>query len=259
MTTASLLTLLAGVPAAVAADFGGPLFLPGSLPAVSTLNGKAAVFAGSIDDLMAWGIVGSVSAPLDRQFGVQADGLFGTAGGGTFWGLAGHAFWRNPTQALLGVYGSWLDWSPIGMEVTKVGIEGELYSGPFSFEGLLAMQGGDASGLAGNVTVAFYAQENFRLDASFRMLEGVGSFWGLGAEWQHDRTGLALFGSGNWGADGYSAILGGVRFYAGPPKSLVRRHREDDPQVILPWDLHQLPPVSVPCGNETLILCEPVG
>ena len=29
----------------------------------------------------------------------------------------GHAFWRDPSQGLLGLYGSWVDWSPVGAQV----------------------------------------------------------------------------------------------------------------------------------------------
>jgi hypothetical protein len=255
--SASALAMLIGAPAAFAADVTRPLFLPGSLPAVSAINGKAAIFGGTIDGLHAFGLAGSLSLPINRQLGLQGDILIGSAGGANFQGAAGHLFWRDPTQALLGVYASWVDWSPIGAEVTKFGIEGEWYSGPISFEGLLAMQGGTYTGMAANATVAFYLHQNLRLDASIRHLEGVGTFAGLGAEWQHDSTGLALFANANWGDSNYESFIAGVKFYAGPSKSLIRRHREDDPASILPWDLHQLAPVNISCGgDQALVMCD---
>jgi hypothetical protein len=243
---AATLAMMNAAAPSVAADAPRPTLAPGGfyLPAVSQPNGKLSAFGGTIDGHQGGGITGAFSLPVDRQWGLQGDVLAGTAGGGTFWGLAGHAFWRNPAQGLLGLYGSWVDWSPVGAEVTKIGLEGEWYNGPFSFEGKIAMQGGTFSGTAWSATAAMYAQENFRLDLSARNLEGVGTTFGVGAEWQHDASGLALFGNGNWawGGSTYSTLIAGVRFYAGPPKSLIRRHREDDPGVDLTNDLEQVAP-----------------
>ena len=46
-----------------------------------------------------------------------------------------------------------------------------------------------------------------------------------------------MYASGSFGSD-YTQALGGVRVYFGDPgKSLIRRHREDDPDNSLPDDL----------------------
>jgi hypothetical protein len=52
---------------------------------------------------------------------------------------------------------------------------------------------------------------------------------------------LTLYASGSFG-NGYTQALGGLRYYFGDPgKSLIRRHREDDPVTeggnSLPGDL----------------------
>jgi hypothetical protein len=233
------MAIAVAVPA-LAADIpkAPPLIIPAKqLPAVSGVNAKIGAFGGSIDGLSGGGVLGALSVPLHDQWGLQVDGLAGSAGGSSFWGAAGHLFWRDPSKGLLGGYASWVDWSPIGAEVGKAGVEGELYSGQFSFEGILAAQWGTFSGLAATATVAYYVQDNLRLDASYRLLQGVGSIGTVGVEWQHQDSGLALFGNASWGAGGYQTFLGGVKFYTGPQKSLIRRHREDDPGVGLPLDL----------------------
>jgi hypothetical protein len=227
------------------------------LPAVSAPNAKLGVFGGSIDGFSGWGAAGSFSLPLQQRSGLQFDSLAGTAGGSAFWGVGGHLFWRNPANGLLGVYASWVDWSPRGAQVSKIGVEAALYRGPFTLEGVLAAQGGTFSGVAGHATAAIYLGENFRLDGTYRYLEGLGSVGGVGAEWLMANTGFALFASGNWGSDGYQTIIGGAKLYLGPQKSLIRRHREDDPDSLLPYDLHALPPVEVPCVGDGCVIVLP--
>src|SRR6185503_1638719 len=94
-------------------------------------------------------------------------------------------------------------------------------------------------------TAAYYAQENFRLDAGYRYLQGVGSIGTFGIEWHHQNTGLSLFGTGSFGESSYQTLLVGAKFYAGPQKSLIRRNREDDPTLPEVLNLFHLPPVCV--------------
>jgi hypothetical protein len=249
LTTSSVLAVLAATGAALAADVPRPpsaVTVPYSHSAVSAVNGKVGAFAGNIDGVSGWGLVGAWSMPLSQQWGLQIDGLAGTAGGSAFWGAAGHVFWRDPSRGLIGVYGSWVDWSTIGARVSKIGIEGEAYNGRFSLEGKLVQQGGTFSGFAGSATLAYYAQDNLRLDGSFRYLQGIGGIGTLGAEWQANSSGFAIFGNGSWGQNGYTTVVGGVKFYAGPQKTLIRRQREDDPGVGLPLDLFQNTPSCNP-------------
>jgi hypothetical protein len=230
-------TIAAAVPA-LAADPLAPVFVPTLAgPAVSALNAKAGAFAGSIDGESGWGAVGALSIPVHQQWGLQIDGLAGSAGGDGFWGVAGHLFARDPSRGLVGAYVSHVHWSGFGATVNKVGVEGEMYLGQFSLEGLVAWQTGSFTGLALNATAAFYLHENLRFDAGLRHLQGVGLTGAIGAEWQLANSGLSVFGNAAWGGGGYSTVLGGVKFHAGPQKPLVRRHREDDPGVGLPLDL----------------------
>ena len=209
----------------------------GPKPAVSQVNGKVAAFGGSIDGFTGYGVNGALSVPLGPKFGAQIDAMLGLANGDQFWGVGGHLFWRDPAQALIGVYGSIVDWYPTGFRVNKIGGEIEWYHGPLTLEGFVAAQSGDFSGIAGGGTVVFYIHDNLRLDGGYRYLQGVGAIGSAGIEWQHEKSGLALFANGNWGSNGFSTVLGGVRFYAGPPKTLIQRQREDDPPVPQPDDL----------------------
>jgi hypothetical protein len=62
--------------------------------------------------------------------------------------------------------------------------------------------------------------------------------WTAGAEWQPYGGPMSLFATSVFGADGFAQAFGGVRFYGGDKdKSLIRRHREDDPGNELPADL----------------------
>ncbi len=262
-TTASLVAITVGSGVALAADVVRPPPViapppaPVTLPAVSQPNGKLAVFGGDIDNVNAWGVGGAFSIPLGQRMGLQLDALAGRGGGANYWGIGGHAFWRNPTKGLFGLYASWVDWSPFGAQVSKVGVEAHVYRGPFSLEGVLAYQGGTFDGVAGTATAALYAAPNLRLDANYRFLQGVGNIGGVGIEWSPKLNGrpsaLALFASGDWGENGYRTVIGGIKFYSGPQKDLIRRHREDDPNLLLPWDLHVLPPVVIPCVGDGCI------
>jgi hypothetical protein len=231
-----------------------PAFLAPSLnapPAVSAPNGKIGLFGGSIVGVHGAGLVGALSIPVGPGWGAQVDGLAGTAGGNTFWGLGGHLFWRDPRVGLLGAYASHVDWTPFGALVQKVGVEGELYQGAWTVSGLLAMQSGTFSGPTGHVTAALYLNENLRFDATLRLFQGSGNIGHVGFEWQQDRTGLAVFGTAGWGDSGYSTALAGVKLYTGPAKSLIRRHREDDPGVTVDLDL-ELAPRDRGCREQTM-------
>ena len=159
-------------------------------------------------------------------------------------------FWRNPAEGLLGLYGSWVNWDTIGAEVGKIGIEGEAYQGRFTIGGNVVEQSGTFSGLAGEAKLSYYAEDNFRLDGSFRFLQGVGGIGTIGGEWLAGNTSnLSIFANGSWGQNGYSTVLGGVKFYTGAPKSLIKRNREDDPGVGLPLDLF----TTSPCGSGLIL------
>jgi hypothetical protein len=236
-------------------------------PAVSGVNGKVGAFGGSLDDEGAGGVFGSLAVPLGTAFGAQIDGLYGSADGGDFYGVGGHVFWRDPSRGLLGVVASYVSWDSIstvvlsapdntvidftGADVGKVGIEGEAYLGRVSLEGLLAYQFGTETGIAGRTTVAFYPTDDLRLDLSLRHLEGAGFSGSAGVEWAPPAAlGLSLFADASVDEDSDWSAFGGVKLYlSGEQKSLIRRHREDDPEgLVLPEDLYAVGAVNCAPG-----------
>jgi hypothetical protein len=96
----------------------------------------------------------------------------------------------------------------------------------------------DISGVSGTDfyalgTVAFYASENLRLSVGASTVAGFESA-NAGLEWFMGDTGLplSLTVDGQLGEDGYTSIQAGLSLYfGGEDKSLIRRHREDDPRL----------------------------
>ncbi len=275
-------------PAAFAADFSTPeSYSPdfsAAGPAVSAPNGKLGAFGGVLsDDEEAYGAFGAFALPLGQQFGLQIDGMVGNADDDLFYGVAGHLFWRDPAVGLLGFYASYAKWDSsttieadigvdgavqdiTGGEVAKIGIEAEAYLGRFSVEGLLAYQFGDEEGVAGKGTLAFYPTDDLRFDVSVSHLEGPGFSAGIGAEWAPPQAmGLSLFADASIDEDEDVRAFGGVTFYFGQQKSLIQRHREDDPDVELPDDLIKIVgQAGCPFGttiqtDDSGSYCEPVN
>jgi hypothetical protein len=251
-------------PAAWAADLGTapesytPDFSIAG-PAVSAPNGKLGAFGGVIaDDEAAYGAFGAFAIPLGNSFGLQIDGMVGNADDDLFYGVAGHLFWRDPTVGLLGFYASYAEWDSsqtvaadtgpsgaiqeiTGGEVGKVGLEGEAYLGRVTLEGMIAYQFGDEEGVAGKGTFAFYPTDDLRFDVSVSHLEGPGFSGGVGVEWAPPQAmGLAFFADASIDEDEDVRAFGGVTMYFGQQKSLIQRHREDDPDVDLPDDLFKI-------------------
>ncbi len=237
---------------AVAANSGGDRYTPppGSLPAVSGLNFKLEGAGGVFNGSGAGYGAGAIAVPLGPRFGLQLDAIAGVRGSDIFLGAAAHGFWRDPSIGLLGLYGSitHIDGTPkysnnnkTGANVVKAGVTGELYLGRFSLEGLVGWQTGDVkSRFFDNVNFAFYPTDDWRVSVGHRYDNGrnAGAF---GTEFQLPlnigSSGMSLFAEARYGEDNYKAAFGGVKFYFGAgDKSLMRRHREDDPQIYLPED-----------------------
>lgn len=217
-----------------------------SAPAVSSLNAKAGGFGGAIADEGAGGGYLSLAVPLGHRFGLQVDGLAGGGGGNPFYGGGGHLFWRNPAIGLLGAYAAEVRWDGeegiSDVKVGKIGAEAHLYLGQFSLEGLGAYQYGTNEGLAGKAMLAYYPIDDLRLELGVSYLDGPGTIGLAGLEWAAmPEHGVSLFVDGSVNNDDNNArsVLGGLKFYfARENKSLIRRHREDDPDVELVQDLY---------------------
>src|SRR3977135_2751001 len=102
-------------------------------PAVDAVNYKLEGLGGSINGKSLYGAVGSVTIPLQGQYGAQIDGAAGGLDDTAFGSVAGHLFWRNPSQGLLGLYGSYTTWDRFGgINVGQVAAEFEYYYGRFT-------------------------------------------------------------------------------------------------------------------------------
>lgn len=205
--------------------------------AVSGFNGKFEGAGGFIDTEDTDGGRGhaalSLSVPIGCMFGLQLDGTAGVLDNEETGGAAVHLFTRDPSSYLLGIYGEYqaVDSNDIG----RFGAEGELYLDRFTVSGLVGYEDSDQTNddAFGIGQASFYVSENFRISGGVAHFLNVtaGTF---GAEWQPDAhrfpLPLSLFVEGGVGSNDYATVFGGVRFYfGGEQKSLIRRHREDDP------------------------------
>ena len=153
--------------------------------------------------------------------------------------VGGHLFWRNPETALFGVYGEFVSRDNPSWDTWRVGVQGEVYLGNVSLEGIVGYEDtnfptgiSDAEDVFAYADVAYYFTDDFRVAGGYRRLDGrdIGA---LGMEYQLQSSllggGTSLFAEWRVGTDEYAAVWGGVRIYLGQDKSLIRRHREDDP------------------------------
>jgi hypothetical protein len=224
---------------------------------VSAINGKIGLFAGSLSEGDAYGLSGALTFPLGHQLGVQFDGMIGEADDDRFHGVGAHLFWRDPAHGLVGLYASHVSWDVPsttaaatdleggvidigGADVGKVGLELEAYISRLSLEGLAAHQFGSEKGFAGRATIAYYPLDDLRVDVSVSNLEGRGVTHSAGVEWAlPGGSGFTLFADASIDAEDEWRTLGGAKFhFGGGNKSLIGRHREDDPGLDLPEDLY---------------------
>ncbi len=242
---------LGAAGAASAADLPQPEnttvipYNPESGPAVSEPNGKLSAFGGvrdqnntSSDGL--GGLTGSYSIPLGHQYGAQFDGLLGLRDGDFLGGAGVHLFWRDPSQGLLGITGSYVGWDADNnrggyTDMFRIGGEGELYLDQFTLAGQAGVQFGDNTddGFYGRADLKWYATPDLALKLGAEYNEQVEGLGRLGFEFQPGYAGipgLTLFADAAAGDNDYYKIFGGLRIYFGSPKSLMDRHRRDDPE-----------------------------
>ena len=209
------------------------------LPAVSAPNGKVEIGGGwaDIDNLSSDEVFrggAAFSFPVGDMFGIQADLTALDAFGETAIGGAAHAFTRDPNSYLLGVYGGYVDAGPAN--IWYVGPEAELYLDNISIEavgGYMDISNGVGSEFYAVGTVALYATDNLRLSVGASTVAGFDSA-NAGLEWFMGDTGIpaSLTVDGRIGEDGFSSVMAGLSLYfGGEDKSLIRRHREDDPRL----------------------------
>jgi hypothetical protein len=210
------------------------------LPAVSRINGKVDFAIGAVTSLQTFGpgyvpsfrAQAALSIPVGDKFGIQIDGVVSTTQGTLFTHAAGHFFWRNPETGLAGAYAAISQWS--GVTRIRLGAEGEYYWNNISVEALVGAEIiGIPVGMFAIVDLAFYtASENLRFSVGARH-NFAGNSLALGAEYQvhsGQNVGWAIFADAEL-SQTYQAIFGGLRLYFGDDKTLMRRHREDDPRI----------------------------
>jgi hypothetical protein len=228
-------------------------------PAVDAFNGKVDGYVGNISGKELFGGQGSLTFPVQSQFGAQLDGNVGSLASSGFAAVAGHWFWRNPNQALIGVYASQTYWDAFGgVYVTQVAGEGEYYFGKFTVQGIAGVEfgnsvsttsvippgGGGSPGLVTNssfgigtrffdeVNLKYYFDNNFDGYIGHRYLGGQNAL-ALGGE-AAVPLGAGLMGSAfieaRIGEDDFHGVWGGLKLYFGQgDKPLIARHRREDP------------------------------
>ena len=222
-----------------AADIG-----PGCIPAVSGLNGKLDAAAGYLEDNDNSGGrfqgVATLSMPIGCLLGAQIDLGGGDLDGDGYFSAQGHLFIRDPSSYLLGVQAQYVDLS--GDDIFRVGPEFELYLDNITFSGVASFETANNNllddGFVGGLQAAFYATENFALTAGYRHFLSTDA-GAIGFEYQPESLPGSIYADAMFGSDNYLSIVGGVRFYfGGEEKSLIRRHREDDPWNLMLWLRH---------------------
>jgi hypothetical protein len=220
---------------AMAADVAQP-----DLCAVSGPNGKLHGQGGmwdadNIGSETQFQGVGSFSLPLGCMFGLQIDGGAASFGDVDALGIGGHVFMRDPTSYLFGLHGTYENWNFDGpvdsVDVLTLGAEAEFYLGNVSLEGWAGLQDteGSKADVFAKLTAAFYVTDDLRLALGVRhandFTAGV-----VNGEWQLTDMPLSLTAEAAIGEDDYKSFNVGVKFYfGGEQKSLINRHRQDDP------------------------------
>lgn len=218
---------------------GEPIY-PTVLPAVSALNGKISLQGGALDEDGFGALSGSLSLPIGQRFGLQLDGSAGLLDDDFYGSVGGHLFWRDPAYALLGIYGAYTAIEGIDGEVARIGVEGEYYWNQFTVKTVLGAEFIDIDPPAdveetdffAFSDLSYYATDDLELSVGHRYT-GEKNALALGVEYQLSQpifsSGVALYAEGRIGEDDYQGAWAGVRMYLGDNKSLIRRHREDDP------------------------------
>jgi hypothetical protein len=218
-------------------------------PAVSNPNGKLSVEGGQYDGDQSALALGSFTLPLGHAFGLQADGALGRVDEDTMGGGGVHLFTRDPSSYLLGVYGSYHTWNEVN--IWRAAAEFQFYIRRFSLDGLAGYESVDfpttSSGLTvlnsdsdhffTHVDLAYYPIDDLKLYGGYRYVDDT-SLGGAGIEYlmRAFDSPVSLFAKADFGDDQYNRITGGLKFYFGSSsqKSLIQRHRTEDPENYTP-------------------------
>jgi hypothetical protein len=256
--------------------------VPMSGAAVDGINGKVAAFGGSLAHRNIFGGLGAISVPIGAQFGLQVDGMVGRHDSRGMAALGGHLFWRDPSVGLVGVYGNYTHWDRLGgLNAGVFGVEGAAYLGRMTISGIMGVEFGNSkSELVSSTTFnslttnvfetaeiktrfwdkidfSYYPIDNLKLSIGHRHTAGLNA-GALGFEYGVPLGGGmmgSLFAEGRVGEQNFKGIWGGVKVYFGQrDKTLIARHRQDDPDIPPPDTMFSL------TGNQssnTVFSCPP--
>ncbi len=223
--------------------------------AVSGANAKVEGLLGNADGETAKVVGGSVTVPLGKTFGLQIDGALGSIDEDLH-GLGFHFFTRDPERYLLGVTGLTADLD--GFDVHRLGFEAELYLNQLTLIGIVGQQFGDADDNAHmNIDLRYYPLDNLMFSTGGSLADKQQGRLHIGAEYQIIK-GLAVYADLAIGESDYEHVMTGVRYYFGQDKSLIRRHREDDPDNNVVYGLLSSYQKSKPARSAVVVDDEPV-
>ncbi len=210
----------------------------GDLPAVSGPNGKVELSGGvaGIDGFDTTAVFqggASISLPLGERFGLQFDAADVNKFNDNMIGGNLHLFTRNPDSYLFGAVGGFAHAN--NANISYIGPEAELYLNNISIEALGGYMHLDVAGVQSDKLfaigdVALYATDDLRFAVGASTIADFKSAH-VGAEWQLQDMPISLTANARIGDDNFKEATVGLKFYfGGENKSLIRRHREDDPR-----------------------------
>jgi hypothetical protein len=216
-----------------------------SPPAVSQVNGKISAEGGIAHDQAVGIAAGTITAPVGHSFGFQLDAAGGTSSGSGLWGLAAQGFWRNPKLGMLGGFVSHSvarsdNKYTASSDMNRYGAEGAYYLGQFTPSASVGLEhlispGGNHNGPFGTLDLAWYPNDNLMLSlgGDKNPNKSLGELQGEYQLGLASLPGLSVFAEGASGGNRDNMLIAGFRYYFGPAKTLIRRHREDDPPSLL--------------------------
>lgn len=208
------------------------------MPAVSGPNGKIELDLGGLTDPSSVLFRGgaSFSLPVGERFGLQGDLAVGSFADEWVGGGALHAFARDPSSYLLGVTAGVV--AADGATLAAIGPEAELYMDRLSIEAWAGWAKvdydalPDDDGAFGIFDFAYYPTDNWRLSIGASSILGSQSAR-FATEYQFAGLGMPLSGTAEaryYDTGAWSAKIGIKGYFGGDPdKSLIDRHRQDDP------------------------------
>lgn len=217
-------------------------------PAVDGVNWKASGIGGSMAREAIYAGLASLSLPLGGQYGLQLDGVGGSYASRGIAAGGAHLFWRDPSRGLVGIYGAGTYWDRAGgLSVGNVAGEFEVYWGRWTVQAIAGVEFGNSkTETIGNlietydvrtrffdkVNLAYYLTDNWKAFIGHRYLGGKNAL-ALGTEVAFRLNGpvmASMFVEGRIGEANFDGVWGGLRFYVGQKdKTLIQRHRQDDP------------------------------